>query len=287
MHTFETPAPVELRLEVSRGRVSIAAEDAVQTTVEVRPLHDDAESRALFEGTEVRQDGDRISIISPRGERIFPWRSGAIEVVVRLPKASRADLRLDSARLESIGELGAVRLKSGSGEARLDICASLEAMLGSGALRAAQVNGACDVKTGSGRIEVGQATGETRVTTGSGAVRVDHAKGALTVMAASGSTEVGEAEGGADLHSASGRIVVDRVGQGRLRARTASGAVDIGVVGGAAAWLDVSSVSGRVESDLEGSEPPEDGAPKVELKINTVSGRIRLRRAAPTHSQAA
>jgi hypothetical protein len=281
MHTFETPQPVDLRLEVSRGRVSITAEETAQTTVEVRPLHDDAESRALFEGTEVRQDGDRISIISPRGERIFPWRSGAIEVLVRLPKASRADLRLESARLEAVGELAAVRLSSGSGEARLDNCASLDAMLGSGALRVTQVNGTCDVKTGSGRIEVRETGGEARMTTGSGAVRVDHAGGVLTVMAASGSIEIGEAEAGADLHTASGRILVDRVRQGRVRARTASGAVDIGVAGGAAAWLDVSSVSGRVESDLEGAEPPEEGAAKVELKINTVSGRIRLRRAAP------
>jgi hypothetical protein len=283
MHTFETPQPVDLRLEVSRGRVSIAAEDTAQTTVEVRPLHDDAESRALFEGTEVRQDGERISVISPRGEKIFPWRSGAIEVVVRLPRASRADLRLDSARLEATGELGAVRLKSGSGEARLDTAASLDAILGSGALRVKQVNGPCDVKTGSGRIEVGEAAGETRMTTGSGAVHVDRAKGPLTVMAASGATEVGEAEAGADLTTASGRIIVDRVGQGRVRARTASGSVDVGVAGGAAAWLDVRSVSGRMESDLEGAEPPTEGARKVELSINTVSGRIRLRRASPAH----
>ena len=68
-----------------------------------------------------------------------------------------------------------------------------------------------------------------------------------------------------------------RAGSGTVRANGASGDISIGIEEGTAAWLDVSTVSGRVDQELGESEPP-DRATTVEIAAHTVSGDLRVHR---------
>jgi DUF4097 and DUF4098 domain-containing protein YvlB len=95
----------------------------------------------------------------------------------------------------------------------------------------------------------------------------------------SGNVEVGETGDSVDVTSASGRVTVRRATGGRVRANSTSGRVSIGVAQGVAAWLDIHTVTGRVDSALENSSVPAEGDAKVELKVHTVSGSVDLTRA--------
>ena len=72
---------------------------------------------------------------------------------------------------------------------------------------------------------------------------------------------------------------VRRADHGRVRAKTISGRVSVGVANGAAALLDISTMSGRVNSELEPGAAPNDGEPHVELILSTLSGNVNVARA--------
>jgi predicted membrane protein len=55
--------------------------------------------------------------------------------------------------------------------------------------------------------------------------------------------------------------------------------VRVGVASGVAALLDLSTVSGRVRSDLGASGPPTETEARVELVLSTVSGNVEVARA--------
>ena len=57
-HTFQTDRPVHLVTEIGKGSVSITATETATTTVEVTGRDADQ--------VEVRQDGDRVSVIGPK-----------------------------------------------------------------------------------------------------------------------------------------------------------------------------------------------------------------------------
>ena len=279
--TFSTPGPVALRLEVHRGRIRVTAETTDQTLIELRAVNGDAETQALIDQTEIRQDGDVISVIMPKEHGFSRWLGrGPVQVDIRVPKQSRLDATTGSASLETVGELGDLRITTGSGDVRVSSVAAARIELGSASARVDHASGACSIKSGSGRVELGQVDGDARATTGSGAVVVGKARGQLVVRTASGAIEVEEAGPDSDLSAASGAIRIGQVKTGRMHARTVSGRVSIGVALGTAAWLDASSVSGGVRSDLETSTAPREGEDKIEIHVKTVSGQIRLRRAA-------
>jgi len=57
--------------------------------------------------------------------------------------------------------------------------------------------------------------------------------------------------------------------------------ITLGVAAGARVWMDVSSMSGTTESDLEPDEAGAVGEVDLRIKANSASGDIRLQRAAP------
>ena len=71
--------------------------------------------------------------------------------------------------------------------------------------------------------------------------------------------------------------------RGRLQLKTVSGDAAVGVVPGRRVWLELSSVSGRMRSDLD-DEPSgaeaDAGPATVSISARTVSGDVRVRRAA-------
>ncbi len=91
---------------------------------------------------------------------------------------------------------------------------------------------------------------------------------------------IGQAGQLVQARTASGDVQIDRVAAGRADVTTVSGDVCLGVAPGTGVYLDLSSVSGRVRSELDSDEPGDsDGDAAVTLRCTSVSGDVRITRA--------
>jgi hypothetical protein len=68
------------------------------------------------------------------------------------------------------------------------------------------------------------------------------------------------------------------VALGQILAETGFGKVEIGVLDGVAAWLDLDTRFGRVQSDLDRTERPAPGEDAVEVRARTAFGDLTVRR---------
>lgn len=132
------------------------------------------------------------------------------------------------------------------------------------------------VKSGSGAVDVRRADRGLSISTGSGGVALGGTRGVTTVKTGSGSLAVTAAHTDLTHTTGSGDLAVGAISAGRLQAKGASGDVRVGVPAGVAVWTDISTASGRIDSSLESSGPPQDGADHVELRVKTASGDVVL-----------
>jgi DUF4097 and DUF4098 domain-containing protein YvlB len=116
-------------------------------------------------------------------------------------------------------------------------------------------------------------TGRATVGSASAALRAESIGTGLEVRTASGDVELGRAAGDASVSTASGDVGIDRVTGGSVTVKTVSGDVSVGVVPGLKVWLDLASVSGRMESQLdEDGDAGGNGPAQVTVAVRTVSG---------------
>jgi hypothetical protein len=279
LHSFQTPAPIRLRVQIPHGRIKVAAEATDVTRVELAAIHDDAAARAWIADAEVTQDGDNIVVhVRKAGRSLFGWGAG-VEATVYAPLGSMATLATGAGQIETTGRLGGLSASSGAGTISLDDNGGADARTGSGSITIASSAGSVEAKTGSGRIRVGKVGADARITTGSGRVELEEAVGSAILTTGSGDIEVRQAGDSVEAYAASGNIEVRRADHGRTRLKTLSGRVRVGVANGAAALLDITTMSGRVDSELEAAAAPEDGETRVELVVSTLSGNVNLVRA--------
>jgi hypothetical protein len=278
--SFETPSPIRLRLELPKGRVRLIAEEIAVTRVELTAIRGDAAAQTLIDHADIAQRSDEVVVLVPEhGFTLFGGLAGGIEAVVTLPAGSSVDVKTGAAAVETSGRLGQVRVRTGSGPVRLGVAGSVQVGTGSGGIHVESSGGDIEIKSGSGAVSVGQGGADAHLTTGSGRIEVETVSGRLKATSGSGDIVVDKVGDSVDAFSASGRLHVRRADRGRVRARTASGAVAVGVAGGAAAWLDVHSISGRVRSELDETAAPAEGDKTVQLNIHTVSGAVDVTRA--------
>jgi DUF4097 and DUF4098 domain-containing protein YvlB len=277
MHVFETPAPAKLRIEIPNGRIRLAASDTAQTRIELSAANGDDAAREWIADAEIGVVGDEI-VVRGRQPRPFQFRFGRIEAVIEAPADSAAQLSTGSGEIETTGRLGRLTATTGSGDVTVGECGEGRARTGSGDIRIDRASGAFDAKSGSGDIKLGDVDGDVRAATGNGDARIGAVKGAVNVTTGSGDIAVEEAGGSVEVFTASGDIQVRKVAEGRVRARTVSGDVVIGVEKGVAALLDVRTLTGEISSELQGGEPAGPDDRKVELQLSTVSGDVRLTR---------
>jgi len=279
MYEFHTPEPIRLRLEFGSGDISVEAVDTDRTVVEVSSVRDDDAGREAVADTRVEQrDGD-VVIEAPRRSGFF-GREPGLRLRVRLPRRSNLDAKIDSADLVATGQLGAVNIKTGSGDVRLDtVLEEISVQAGSGDVEIERAFGSTRVKSGSGDIRIRAAEGGITALTGSGDIDIDHADAGVQADSGSGDVRIAVAQGDLTLRTASGDQSVSRITTGRLRSTSASGDVHVGVAAGTAAWLNVNSLTGSVHTELDGAEPPEAGEDAAEVHINSVTGAITLVRA--------
>jgi DUF4097 and DUF4098 domain-containing protein YvlB len=151
----------------------------------------------------------------------------------------------------------------------------------SGDVEANRVEGGVNVKSASGDTRVQEVLGDADVQTASGDIELEIVRGAVNVNSASGDVTIGEAYDNVSASTVSGDQEHGAVMRGNVSAHSVSGDVTIGVRRGSKVYLDCNTVSGDTSSELElTTDAPDGDGPLVEIRAKTVSGDIRITRAA-------
>ena len=250
-HHFHTPEPVHLIAENGSGRVHVTASETTETRVVVTGRHADE--------VEVTQHGREVRVLPPRRRTGFFGGDDGLDIDVSLPVGSDLSIRTGSADVSAHGPVGTVQVKTGSGDVDLEeVLEDVSVKCGSGDVRIGEAQSAVAVSTGSGDVEIGRNRGPAVVKTGSGDVHFREATTEVSVM------------------TGSGDLMIDTAREGRFHAKGASGSIHVGIPAGLPVWTDITTLSGRIHSDVEGTGEPGTGAAHVELRASTVSGDVVL-----------
>lgn len=268
-HHFETHQPVQLYVELGAGQITVRAVDTTESHVEVTGRDAD---RVVVE-----LEGDQLSVVAPKERTGFLGGGRTLDVAVTVPTDSALQVKAGSADLDARGSYAATHVKSGSGDVRVERIAGPGWFeTGSGDVRIGSGGQALRLKSGSGDIVIDRSEEAVNISTGSGDVQIGTSGGPASVKTGSGDLRVSAAEADVALSTGSGDLVIGTAARGRITAKGASGSVRVGVPAGVPVWTDVSTLTGRISSDLGGAGEPEDGADYVELRAKTVSGDIVL-----------
>jgi DUF4097 and DUF4098 domain-containing protein YvlB len=254
------PAAMSIRSWAS-GSVAISGEQTDVITVQVVPSHRGANVDDLLAEVQVSFDDGQLVIAGPQSSS-FRRKTG-LDLTIKAPTGSDCEVHTASADVACVGELGALTLDTASGD-----------------ITAASASGPVMVKTASGDVFIDRADADVRVTSASGDARVAHVRGELQIRAASGDLTIGECGGSVTAHTASGDIDIKEISGGRADLEAMSGDVTITVAPGMGVYLDLSSLSGSVRSDLDETDggAEEDQETSLEIKCRTISGDIRIRK---------
>ena len=242
-HHFATPHPIRLDIKLPSGDVEVATVDGEESAVTLEG------SQRLVDTVRVELVGDRLIVAQQRKSFIRPFSGfdGSLQVQARVPLRSR------------------VELLTASGDARLD-----------------GIFGELDIKSTSGDITVsGEVDGAASVKTVSGDIRLPRVAGELSAQTVSGNLAAESAESSVSAKSVSGDVRVGSLSDGNVTVQSVSGDVALGIAQGARIDVDAGSASGVLSSEVPLTDTPgDDGGQTVVVRSQTVSGDIRIFRAA-------
>ena len=275
-HVFETPGSVSLQVKLPSGRVVVTTADQPRTTVELIPIG--RRGPDALEGIEVRAEqraGGHVIVIDEKdrirwGPIRISW-SGDIEARVTCPHGADLELAAASTDLRVEGELGDVSAKTASGDVKLDV-----------------VRKQLEVKTASGDVYVRSFAQNGSIVTVSGDLGIGRVDAPLAARTVSGDVHIGTICGRSQLSTTSGDVKIDALESGELRLQSVSGDARIGVARGTRVWIDASSLSGDLDSQLgladepDAAEDQEAPGEVVPLHVKTISGDVTIMRAAET-----
>jgi DUF4097 and DUF4098 domain-containing protein YvlB len=241
----------------------LAGEPTDKVVVEVIPSH---RSRAaeLLDQVVVQFDDGQLAIRGPQA--ISSWRRSGLDLTIKAPAGSSCAARTVSADLSCVGTLSSLSVNTASGD-----------------LTASSVTGDVTTRSASGDLLLDQVGGDLTVHTASGDVRATQVDGTVRVSSASGDVAIGYCAGSVTTKTASGDVQLGAVVSGAMELNSASGDVEVAVVPGTGVYLELSSLTGSVRSDLDevdSAEATGSGGPTVEIRARTMSGDIHVVRAA-------
>lgn len=257
---FHSTEPIDLLVEVAAGSVQITAEQTETVTVDVRPTTSGRDGDEYAAAVQVDFADGRLEIVEPRHRHSGLRFNSGLDVRVTLPTGSHCSASTASADVRATGELGSLRVKTASG-----------------AIRADAVTGECDVNTMSGRVAIDDAASHVSANSASGAIEIGRVGGNLDVNNVSGKVDIGKAEADASINTASGRVKIGSLAHGQAEIATVSGEVKVYIAKGTGVYLDMTSLTGRVTSELEPSQASDQV--DLHLQCRSVSGGIKVARA--------
>jgi DUF4097 and DUF4098 domain-containing protein YvlB len=274
---FETTGPINLKVELLMGDVTLTPSDDPTTTVRLIPRGRMGEELAQRFTVEAR--GNDVVVIAPKKEGFLGLGTkGSVDVEVALPSSSNVDVRTGAGDCEATGLLGDVHVATGAGDIAFHEIASADLKSGSGDVGIQVAAAEARVKTGSGDVTIGQAHGDLDVVSGSGDVKINKADGQVKAKTGSGDVALTASIADLDLMTGTGDVKLGGVHGGTVKARTGTGDVVIGVANGVAAYLDLNTVTGDVEVDLDPVDGPSGAEAQTSLAVQSGSGDIHVKR---------
>lgn len=264
MRSFETTQPVRARVRLHAGNVRVAASDLARAGVKVTPTRPDrAPDVQAAERTTVTFVDGILDVSVPRERGLgLVWRPASVDVLVELPHGSHVDAETAYGDIEASGRLGECDLKTSAGNVRVEEATSARLRTSAGNVEARRVSVEADLSTSAGNVSVGECSGRA------------------TLRASSGDISVGRSEGRVDARTAYGQMRVDSVTDGALTLATGYGGVDVAVVDGTIAQLDVASDHGAVRSELTPTTEPSGGTDRrATITARTKYGNVTIRKA--------
>jgi Putative adhesin len=289
MQTFETNHPIDLAIELSHGAVQLIASERADTVVSVNPRDPDrgADAEAAAK-TVVELTGGTLWIKQrkPGGfaAPVIGWKGrGAVDVTVELPEGSslRADTGVADFRLD--GRLGDVQIRTGVGDIRLDRTAGLRVRTSAGNVDLDEAGGDADI-VATGELTVGAITGDATVKNLNGKTWIGTISGDVKVKSANGDVTIDDAGRDVTAKTANGSIRLGQVARGAVSIETGSGALEIGIEEGTAAWIEASTKFGRLQNLLTPAENPDPAAETVRVRARTSFGDITITRSWTAHT---
>jgi hypothetical protein len=280
---FDTPGYVELVVDNQCGAVEVTAIESTTTEIEVSSDHDGSDfvRSTRIEGRAAR-GGMHILVHVPHRKHRF-LSSEDVRVSVRLPLAADLVVRAVTADVDAAGVFGKVDIDTASGDVDVDEGGEVRLKSASGNLSVGAAQ-ALHARSASGDLLVGRLVDRSSMQTTSGNLRVGGAATEVRMETVSGSLAVDVAERGLSARSVSGDVRVSCVANGEVVVQTVSGDVEVGVAPRRSVEVDAQSLSGHLSSeiDLDGGPGVVGGEPagRVRVKFNSVSGDLRLVRAA-------
>ena len=148
------------------------------------------------------------------------------------------------------------------------------------------MHGKLELKTASGDVNLDRFEADNgTLQTVSGDVEIGYVEADLTLRTISGDVEVGVVRGPLAVSTTSGDVALRSLEAGELRVQSVSGDSRIGIGRGTRIWIDASSVSGDMTSDLEmgpdtAVAEAESPGEVVPVYVKTVSGDVSIVRSA-------
>ena len=263
--TFDVAGPVSARIAIEGGAVEVDTTDGSQARVDVMRERGGEPGEELFVGMREGSNGPELVVeLSPGGFLRHFGHDRDLYVRVQVPHGSRLRVSTASADVRARGNYSGAIFHTASGDMNIG-----------------RIDGDLEMKTASGEVEADAVAGELVAQSASGDIRLRQTQGDVSIRTASGDVALREAAGErVEVHTASGDIEIAEVVRASVSVQSASGDILIGIRRGSRVWLDVRSLSGETESELDLSDEPDgDDGPLVEIKAMSMSGDIAVRRA--------
>jgi len=264
--TFDINGPAQIEVRLAAGEIVV--DPTLEDHIEVELTAHDDESQRLVDDARIELNDGQLIVDVPNKRGGFSFSLGftrqGITCRIRCPQSSSLAVRSKSADVVARGTLGGLNVSTASGD-----------------IEANRVEGGVNIKSASGDTRVREISGSVNIQTASGDIDLEIVRGPASVHSVSGDVTIDEAYDDVSANTVSGEQEHGAVMRGNVAAHSVSGDVTIGVRRGSKVYLDCNTVSGDTISELElTTDAPDGDGPLVEIRAKTVSGDIRITRAA-------
>jgi DUF4097 and DUF4098 domain-containing protein YvlB len=279
MPTFNTPQSISVTVDLGVGDVGVVASQRLDTVVEVTPSNQANRSAVITaEHARIEYVDGVLRIKAPRGLRQYRFGRGSesINVRIELPSGSRLRCNGRVATVYSSGHLSKCYVKTVAGGMKVADADVVELATGAGSIGVGCLNDRADITTGSGTVRIGNIGGPAVIRNSNGDSWIGDVAGDLRVSSVNGPIVVDRARAAVAATSVNGNVRLGEVAHGAIAAQTRRGEIEVGVLDGVPARLDLTTQFGKVHNSLRMDERHQRQHP-VEVFGRTSFGDITVR----------